>query len=515
MAITQIPIGNIGGTSATPVSESNKMTDNADTRLSDARTPTAHVSTHATGGSDPMAPSDIGAATAAQGALADSALQPSGDGSGLSGITASQVGAVATSGAETIAGVKTFSSPPNLSSLTASKALVIDASNNVASSSATATELGYVAGVTSGIQSQINDKAPLASPELTGTPTVPTAPVSTNTDQAASTAFVMAEQALDLKASNNLSDVNDANIARANIGIISSPVINMLSDSGRFALLSDPFDAMLSYDSYSASTISIVGSTSTLTSSVSGFSTSIFSSGSLVTIQHASNSENILMGTVLSSSTSTIVLTGVSGMVDEEEGSAIAIKKIKYTGSRFLSSNAATVSQCGALMYNTVSKGGTGYAENEISLEFHTSILGSNRYCIESNIIKIVFGSTSNTATTNNAACMFGPDGWVTWCFWLKCSNTTGHLTVPSALSYSLSINGGDNVYYNSSDSINIDNTLVNHYKISYKTVAGNPYISNFPYLGADSGTIMYMCMPVILNGTVNCGVHITPIINY
>ena len=43
--------------------------------LSDARTPTAHKSTHA-GGSDALTPADIGAATAVQGAKADSAVQP-------------------------------------------------------------------------------------------------------------------------------------------------------------------------------------------------------------------------------------------------------------------------------------------------------------------------------------------------------------------------------------------------------------------------------------------------------
>ncbi|MFA5379768.1 MAG: hypothetical protein WC455_28675, partial [Dehalococcoidia bacterium] len=63
-----------------------------DTRFSDARTPTAHASTHATGGADALTPADIDAATAAQGELADSALQPTGNGSGLTGLTKTQVG---------------------------------------------------------------------------------------------------------------------------------------------------------------------------------------------------------------------------------------------------------------------------------------------------------------------------------------------------------------------------------------------------------------------------------------
>ena len=56
----------------------------------------------------------------------------------------------------------------------------------------TATELGYVDGVTSAIQTQLDAKAPLASPALTGTPTAPTASVGTNTTQIATTAFVLA-----------------------------------------------------------------------------------------------------------------------------------------------------------------------------------------------------------------------------------------------------------------------------------------------------------------------------------
>lgn len=51
------------------------------------------------------------------------------------------------------------------------------------------TVLGYIDGVTSPIQTQFENKAPLASPALTGIPTAPTASVGTNTTQIATTAY--------------------------------------------------------------------------------------------------------------------------------------------------------------------------------------------------------------------------------------------------------------------------------------------------------------------------------------
>lgn len=64
-------------------------------------------------------------------------------------------------GPQTFTGTHTFSSatPINLSGLTASRVLQLDGSKNVQTSAVTTTELGYVVGVTSGIQGQINGKA--------------------------------------------------------------------------------------------------------------------------------------------------------------------------------------------------------------------------------------------------------------------------------------------------------------------------------------------------------------------
>ena len=52
--------------------------------------------------------------------------------------------------------------------LTASRVLVSDAAKRVTNSVTTATELGYVSGVTSAIQTQLGTKAPTASPTFTG-----------------------------------------------------------------------------------------------------------------------------------------------------------------------------------------------------------------------------------------------------------------------------------------------------------------------------------------------------------
>ncbi|MBL9085263.1 MAG: hypothetical protein JNK76_25885, partial [Planctomycetales bacterium] len=76
--------------------------------------------------------------------------------------------------------------------LTASRAVVTNGSGALAAATTTATEIGYLNGVTSAIQTQLNAKAPLASPTFTGTPAAPTAAADTNTTQIATTAMVQA-----------------------------------------------------------------------------------------------------------------------------------------------------------------------------------------------------------------------------------------------------------------------------------------------------------------------------------
>lgn len=66
-----------------------------------------------------------------------------------------------------------------LAATTASRALVSDGSGFVAAATTTATEIGYVNGVTSAIQTQLGLKAALASPIFTGNVVLPTTTTGT------------------------------------------------------------------------------------------------------------------------------------------------------------------------------------------------------------------------------------------------------------------------------------------------------------------------------------------------
>lgn len=59
----------------------------------------------------------------------------------------------------------------------------------------TTAELNYLDGVSSSVQTQLNTKAPLVSPALTGTPTAPTPTAGDNSTKIATTAFVLANSA--------------------------------------------------------------------------------------------------------------------------------------------------------------------------------------------------------------------------------------------------------------------------------------------------------------------------------
>ena len=116
----------------------------------------------------------------------------------------------------------------------------IDWTKIAPSSTVSATEIGYLDGVTSAIQTQIDAKlatataastyAPLASPALTGVPTAPTAAANTNTTQVATTAYVQTEITdLIAAAPGALDTLNELASALGNDASFSTTVTNSLA----------------------------------------------------------------------------------------------------------------------------------------------------------------------------------------------------------------------------------------------------------------------------------------------
>jgi len=116
----------------------------------------------------------------------------------------------------------------------------IDWSKIAPSATVSTTELGYLDGVTSAIQTQLDAKlatatasstyAPLASPALTGVPTAPTAAANTNTTQIATTAYVQTEITdLIAAAPGALDTLNELASALGNDAAFSTTVTNSLA----------------------------------------------------------------------------------------------------------------------------------------------------------------------------------------------------------------------------------------------------------------------------------------------
>ena len=82
---------------------------------------------------------------------------------------------------------------PNRPTYTADRDIISDADGYLVAATTTSTEIGYVAGVTSSIQDQLDAKSPLASPDFTGEPTAPTATADQTDTQIATTAFVIGQ----------------------------------------------------------------------------------------------------------------------------------------------------------------------------------------------------------------------------------------------------------------------------------------------------------------------------------
>ncbi|HHA1396845.1 TPA: phage tail protein, partial [Enterobacter hormaechei subsp. xiangfangensis] len=142
----------------------------------------------------------------------------------------------------------------NLTSLAGTTATIIAKLIELgATTTVSLAELNYLDGVTSAIQTQLNAKAPLASPALTGVPTAPTAAQTVNNTQIATTAFVKAAiSALVASSPEALDTLNELAAALGNDPNFSTTMVNALAgkqplDSTLTALAGKTVSGLLEY----------------------------------------------------------------------------------------------------------------------------------------------------------------------------------------------------------------------------------------------------------------------------
>lgn len=128
-----------------------------------------------------------------------------------------------------------------MSIYTANRALITDSSGNVNASSITDTELGYLSGVTSAIQTQIDLKAPKASPAFTGDISVektiiPPGTTGNQTINKTAGRVNFAVSATSLVVTNSLVTTNSIIIANAATLVSVGTVRSCVAASGSFTI---------------------------------------------------------------------------------------------------------------------------------------------------------------------------------------------------------------------------------------------------------------------------------------
>lgn len=199
--------------------------------------------------------------------------------------------------------------------LATSVALVSDASGKVAASAVTATELGYLSGVTSAIQTQISAKANTASPTLTGTVTAPTLRLSATSDAAlASTGHAL--QIGPDSGANLIFDPNEI-MARSN-GAAATLALN--ADGGNITLgsaastvgIAGTLSGDMTLDSgFTASTKTLTASTSfTVAPTGSNFQTITNGGAFTITAPSASGNYSIVIRITNAAGAGAVTLSG-------------------------------------------------------------------------------------------------------------------------------------------------------------------------------------------------------------
>lgn len=189
------------------------------------------------------------------------------------------------------------------------------------------TELNYVDGVTSAIQTQLDAKAPLASPALTGVPTAPTATAATDTTQIATTAFVRGEiSALVNGAGSTLDTLNELSAALGSDPNFATTVSTSLGLKAPIA--SPTFTGTVTIPTGASITTPTVYSGANFAGSTSGSTSVVASSAASGTITLPAVTGTVVTTGDTGTVTSTMIADGTIVNGDISASAGIALSKL-------------------------------------------------------------------------------------------------------------------------------------------------------------------------------------------
>jgi len=243
----------------------------------------------------------------------------------------------------------------NLTNVTATAAEV----NVLDGITATTTELNYLSGAASNVQAQLNNKAPLASPALTGTPTAPTATSGTNSNVLATTAYVDgAVSSLVDSAPALLDTLNELAQAIGDDANFATTVTNLVSYKQNTLTAGTNIDI-------TGNTISVTGMSNAISSAIDALTTSDIEEGTNWYFSNArakTSAAELLTGATLTNITITgsgsgLTISAENGVADSDtDDLAEGTSNLYFTNARAVSALEAVTPDFTAIEINNVAK---------------------------------------------------------------------------------------------------------------------------------------------------------------
>jgi len=243
----------------------------------------------------------------------------------------------------------------NLTNVTATAAEV----NVLDGITATTTELNYLSGAASNVQAQLNDKAPLASPALTGTPTAPTATSGTNSNVLATTAYVDgAVSSLVDSAPALLDTLNELAQAIGDDANFATTVTNLVSYKQNTLTAGTNIDI-------TGNTISVTGMSTAISSAIDALTTSDIEEGTglyYTNTRAKTSAAELLTGATLTNITITgtgagLTISAENGVADSDtDDLSEGTSNLYFTNARAVIALEAVVPDFVAVEINNVAK---------------------------------------------------------------------------------------------------------------------------------------------------------------